>query len=238
MPEQNPFSHIDCTFEFRESTRARRISLKIKPPNKVILVVPVGVSFRKAHKFAQEHTPWVETKIANMKDVNPPVIITSQSDYKTKYHTLKFIPHSRKDGFIAIKEQETHICYPLDWEEEGERVQGLVSTAIRETYRREAKEYLPSRLHDLADSFGFQFNKVAIKDAKTRWGSCSMQKNINLSLHLMKLPYHLIDYIILHELCHTRVMNHGKDFYKLLDSVTEGKTMVLRKELKRFSINM
>lgn len=99
-----------------------------------------------------------------------------------------------------------------------------------------ALEYLPDRLHTLAALYNFTYSSVKISKGKSRWGSCSSKKNISLSLFLMKLPLHLIDYVILHELCHTEEMNHGPRFWELLDKVCGGNAKALRKELKMYQI--
>ena len=75
---------------------------------------------------------------------------------------------------------------------------------------------------------------MKINSSKGRWGSCSARKAINLSYYLVLLPKHLIDYVLLHELCHTREMNHGERFWALLNSVTDGKALELREELKQY----
>jgi predicted metal-dependent hydrolase len=98
--------------------------------------------------------------------------------------------------------------------------------------RKQASAYLPGRLQTLASQYGFTYASLKISKSRSRWGSCSAKKNINLSLFLMTLPAHLIDYVILHELCHTQVMNHSPSFWKLMDEITEGKAGFLRKELK------
>ena len=102
--------------------------------------------------------------------------------------------------------------------------------------RLEASKYLPDRVQTLAASCHFTCHSVKISKSKSRWGSCSTKKNISLSLFLMKLPLHLIDYVILHELCHTIEMNHGHKFWELLDKLCDGKAKALRKELKSYHI--
>ena len=97
-----------------------------------------------------------------------------------------------------------------------------------------ANEYLPTRLYELSIKHGLPYTRVSIKDLRSRWGSCSSEKRISLSIHLMRLPKHLIDYVLLHELCHTRVMNHGADFWTLMDKVCGQSAKALRKELKTF----
>jgi len=105
-----------------------------------------------------------------------------------------------------------------------------------EIMRRKAKDVLLPRLSELAHQHHFSYNKVFIKNNRSNWGSCSGVNNINLSLKLVMIPEHLRDYVMLHELCHTRIKNHGAQFWALLNSVTEGKGRELAKELKR-SIN-
>ena len=98
--------------------------------------------------------------------------------------------------------------------------------------RMRAKLYLPTEMQRLAQLHGFHYRQIKIRKSKTRWGSCSSKGIINLSFYLMLLPSHLIEYVLLHELCHTVVMNHSTAFWSLLDSHTQGRAKVLRKELR------
>ena len=98
--------------------------------------------------------------------------------------------------------------------------------------RKKAHDYLPLRLKLLAEQYHFTYNILKINKSRGRWGSCSNKKNINLSFYLMTLPLHLIDYVLLHELCHTKEMNHGVRFWALLDDITGGKAKELSRELK------
>jgi len=83
--------------------------------------------------------------------------------------------------------------------------------------RQAARRRLVDRLNYLAVNYNFQYNRVFIKNQKTRWGSCSGKNNINLNVNLVRLPDELIDYTILHELVHTRIKNHGQRFWDQLD---------------------
>lgn len=88
-----------------------------------------------------------------------------------------------------------------------------------EYMRTRAKEELPVRLAQLAQRYGFIYNKVTIKHNSTNWGSCSTRNNINLNLNIVRLPAPLRDYILLHELCHLRHHDHGHAFHLLLEHV-------------------
>ena len=109
------------------------------------------------------------------------------------------------------------------------------STPEVERLRAQAKETLPKRLQELAELNGFTYNKVFIKNNVSNWGSCSVKGNINLNLRLVTLPEELRDYVMLHELCHLKEMNHGPRFHALLESVCPGHRM-LEKELKTYRI--
>ena len=101
--------------------------------------------------------------------------------------------------------------------------------------RKQAKTYLPGRLAELAAQYGFSYNEVRIKHNVSNWGSCSVKKNINLNLNLMRLPAELQDYVMLHELCHLKYMNHGKEFHALLESVCPNHK-ALRRQLRDFKL--
>ena len=91
-----------------------------------------------------------------------------------------------------------------------------------EALRKEALRILVPRLEELAQLHGFRYNRVAIKNNVSNWGSCSSKGNINLNLRLVTLPSELRDYVMLHELCHLKQMNHGPEFHALLESVCPG----------------
>ncbi len=105
-----------------------------------------------------------------------------------------------------------------------------------ETLRAEAKAWLVPRLAQLASEHGFRYNKVFIKNNVSNWGSCSTKGNINLNMQLMRLPEELRDYVMLHELCHLKQLNHGPEFHALLDSLCGGREKELRRQLRQYHI--
>ena len=104
-----------------------------------------------------------------------------------------------------------------------------------ERLRIQAKAALPPRLAELAALHGFTYNNVRIKHNVSNWGSCSELGNINLNLNLMRVPEHLRDYVMLHELCHLRYMNHGPEFHALLEEVCPDHRALAR-ELKGYKL--
>jgi len=83
--------------------------------------------------------------------------------------------------------------------------------------RTSARKILIKRLDELSEMNGFSYDKVFIRNQKTRWGSCSAKNNISLNMKLLLLPEELRDYVILHELVHTQIKNHSSKFWEELD---------------------
>jgi predicted metal-dependent hydrolase len=110
-------------------------------------------------------------------------------------------------------------------------VQAAARKASIRALRSEATLLLPPRLAELAQRHGFSYGEVSVKPLKTRWGSCDQAGNITLNIFLMQLPWHLIDYVLLHELTHTRIMRHGPPFWEAMEHLLPNVTAI-RKEMR------
>ena len=102
---------------------------------------------------------------------------------------------------------------------------------------RQAEVFLRERIDRLAREYGFSFNRVSVRNQKTRWGSCSANNNISLNEKLTRLPDRLIDFVLLHELVHTRVKNHGRDFWMELGKYVDN-VEALRKEFRQYRLDL
>lgn len=145
---------------------------------------------------------------------------------------LKLETSPLKNFTVSMRDETVVIACPAHADFTTDRVQTLVKNAVMRAMRKKAEEYLPPLVQYWSSLFDLPYNKVTISKARSRWGSCSSKRDISLSFYLMLLPAHLMDYVILHELAHTREMNHGPKFWELLNQLTDGKALALRKELR------
>ncbi len=214
----------------------KRMTLSVKANGEIRMSIPYSVSFSSAEKFILAKKNWIiksRKKISEKEKTK--TIFTPDTDFSTKFHKLLFISGNKTR--IIISDTYIKVYYSENIRFQDENFQNYIRRGITETLRSEAKEYLPQRTDFLANKYGFTFEKVSVRNAKTRWGSCSGKNNISLNIHLMRLPEYLSDYVILHELCHTVEKNHGKNFWALLDKVS-GNAKGLDKELKNYSPNI
>ncbi|MFA6524940.1 MAG: SprT family zinc-dependent metalloprotease [Patescibacteria group bacterium] len=104
-------------------------------------------------------------------------------------------------------------------------------------YREAAKKFALERVEHFNATYNFTYNRISIRNQKTRWGSCSGKGNLNFNYKIIHLPLRIADYIIVHELCHLKQMNHSKNFWDLV-GVFFSDHKAIRKELKRLSIDL
>jgi len=102
----------------------------------------------------------------------------------------------------------------------------------------EARDTLIRRLNEMAEIHHLNYSKVSIRNQKTRWGSCSAKNNISLNINLARLPGQLRDYVMLHELLHTRIKNHSKEFWAELDKALGGNSKAMAKKLRKYKLGL
>jgi len=223
------------TIEFIRNERSKHIRVRILNSG-LKVTLPPRASENDAMKFINS----IRTKIIQKQEKLEKGLQTRNIliDESSKLQTLTFVVEAkavnRKNIYFALKSSTLSIEFPVGTDCTTVENQKYFWNGISYFLRKEAKRLLPDRTKQLADKYGFTFTDVKIQSSKTRWGSCSRAKSINLSLYLMLLPAYLIDYVILHELCHTREMNHGDKFWAWMDKVTDGKSKELRAELKNY----
>ena len=172
--------------------------------------------------------------------------ITDNSVISNRYFSLRILIDdklSEKYLFSLKAESNTppfiftlHCNTKIDFSDTD--VQERIINAINQVIRNVAKNILKERTMHIARELGFEVNSVKIKITRSKWGSCSSRKNINLSAYLILLPDDLRDFVIIHELCHLKEMNHSTRFHALVNGHTGGREAELEKGLKKYSLNL
>ena len=221
----------------RKSIRAKHLAIRIKPNEGVSVTIPKRISFLEGERFAISKKNWILKHLPKIEAIEKSAkTFDEQTEFKTKNYQLVIKKTDVKSVFVTIKKPVVELSIPKEMDIKEEFVQNAIKFGIIETLRIEAKSYIPEKVKMFANKFGFKYNKLFFKNIKTRWGSCSGRNNINLNVHLMRLPDELIDYVILHELVHTVHKNHSKTFWMRLEEVCPS-SKKFDKELKKYSPN-
>lgn len=222
--------------EVRRSKRSKRMRMSMKPFHPLLISVPYHTDADSLKAFITQNKDWIiKTKNKIKTKEKEQSLFSPETKFRTKYRELKLLPILKKKGFQAeLKNKTLIIRYDEQADITTANFQNAVRSVIVETLRREAKDYLPQRVYKLALQYDLDVGRVSVRNAKTRWGSCSSQNNISLNIHLMRLPDELIEYVILHELVHTKHKNHSRQFWEYLEQISPGAKEKDR-SLKQFS---
>lgn len=211
----------------KSSRRARRIILKITSEGAPQVTLPYGTPKFVAKRFATQNKDWI---LKHMNQLQSHLLTDGAHIGKT--HTLRFIHGDTVKS--RVTNSEIRVAVPSDAQISSQGIQVEARKASTRAIRRQAEEYLPKRLYQMAELYGYKFKEVRCKALKTRWGSCSSDRIINLNIWLMQLPNELIDYVLVHELVHLNHPNHQKDFWAEVESIMPSHKK-LRKELKQYN---
>lgn len=213
------------TITVRRSARATQVRLRVAPDGSLKASMPVYAPLFLLKRLVKTS----RVQLRAMIEQAQPVSHYEDGQQIGKSHTLVV----RSGATVAVKRLKQQIIVTLPVSKH--LTDADVTKAIREVciaaLRVEAKSYLPKRLRYVADQLGFDYERVRFSHASSRWGSCSSTGTISLNIALMKLPFELIDYVIVHELAHTQQMNHSEKFW---DIVAKGDPQykLHRKQLK------
>ncbi|MBI9066142.1 MAG: M48 family metallopeptidase [Salinivirgaceae bacterium] len=219
-------------------SQSKKLSIKLKPNSIPTVIIPTLMTYDMGFRFACEKEEWIveHMELLSKKKV-PKLLINESNGFKTRFHEIIIVKHSKKSIQNLNHGTQIKLMFPENENIDSTENQNRIKNFILNILRVEAKKYLPLRTQFFAEKYDFKYNQIFIKNQKTRWGSCSGKNNINLNLHLMRLPEHLSDFIILHELCHTVHMNHGSNFHELLNRLT-GNEKELNKELRKYTTQL
>ena len=213
----------------KKRSLAKTVSLKIAPDGRIQITMPPYVPLLAAKALIKTSRKQIRELVSQYREK----LSYTENQQIGKSHNL-LIQTTAKPSSVKIV--GTQILAEINEAEsvESAKNQQLIRSKILVALRKEAKSYLPRRLSFLAEEHGFSFARSKITHSSSRWGSCSSSGTISLNIGMMNLPFELIDYVIIHELCHTRHMNHSTKFW---DEVAkfDPHYKTRRNELKKYS---
>lgn len=198
-------------YRITRSNRAKYVRVKLSSHGELSVVAPHGVDARHAHDFLHSRTDWVEKHLKDIPQNEPPqcpdrlVLKLLNEEWAINYSGLEASDirlHEAAMGQLSIQGNTTD--------------PDLVRKVILMWCKQKARIIFNDMLQQCAEQYGFHYRRLSIRAQKTRWGSCSSQKNINLNCRLLFFSENIVRYVMIHELCHTIEMNHSKRFWSLV----------------------
>lgn len=208
--------HVDVadvgTVSFYKRRNVRSIRLSITSQNQVRVSLPFWVPYAAAVQFVLSKRDWVKSQLITTTILRHLDQIGKSHHISFEQSTAGVAPRAR-----TLPGGEIRITFPNTTTYQDDAVQQVAQRAALRALKQQATTLLIPRVRELARIHKFTIGSVSIKRLKSRWGSCSSQGDIVLNSYLMQLPWHLIDYVLLHELTHTRIMAHGPRFWKEME---------------------
>lgn len=188
--------------------QAQRLSARIAPDGRLRITAPHRSSLLAVRAMLHGSRPQLRRLV---QDYRAQHAYTTSRDIGHRHHLII----KRSGQTVHIEQAGHHILasVPPTVDIVAPDVQDQLRQAVVAAVRREARAYLPHRLQQLAEQHGFTYQRSRLTHAASRWGSCSSLGTISLNIALMTMPLELIDYVIIHELCHTRQLNHSARFW-------------------------
>ena len=213
----------------KKRSLAKSVSLKIAPDGRIQITMPPYAPLLAAKTLIKTSRKQIRELVSQYREK----LSYTENQQIGKSHNL-LIQTTAKPSSVKIV--GTQILAEINEVESVESTanQQLIRSKILIALRKEAKSYLPRRLSFLAEEHGFSFARSKITHSSSRWGSCSSSGTISLNIGMMNLPFELIDYVIIHELCHTRHMNHSTKFWDEVYKF-DPQYKMHRNELKKYS---
>ena len=199
-------------FGIRTSARARRLTVRVYPGGRVEVTVPEGTGPKAVQRFVDRHRAWIDARVREFRSQPPPIAQplpgTAWLQAIGESWEIVYLRRTRA-GFRTPHAGRVEICGdPAD--------AGRARLALRAWLAAQARRTLPPWLARLATERGFNYQQVQLRRQRTRWGSCSREGTISLNNCLLFQPAPVVRYLLVHELCHTRHLNHSARFWRLV----------------------
>jgi predicted metal-dependent hydrolase len=204
-------------YTVRVSPRARHVRLKVSADG-IEVVTPRGFDTRRIPELLVRHRDWLDKQLSRIRG-RLALPTPASPDALPETIQLAAIGEQWCVDYVAVPAP----CISIREDSDSRLVlRGNVHeaaacrAALKRWLTRKARRHLEPWLRDLSQQSGMPFQRMTVRGQKTRWGSCSRHKTISINYKLLFVPPHLVQHVFLHELCHTRVMNHSPEYWRLL----------------------
>jgi len=211
----------------RRSSRSKAMRATVAPNGSLRISVPAYAPLFMVRRMIAGSRP----QLRRLLETRPALTIYDGMSIG-KSHSLLLRPGASMT--IRRTGQQLIVTIPPGESAESAELISAVRTHVQTILRREAKHYLPRRIEFLGRTHGFQLSALRFSHASSRWGSCNQKKAISLNIALMNLPFELIDYVLIHELAHTKHLNHSSAFWSEVEQA-DPDYKLHRKQLKAYS---
>lgn len=212
------------TFQKRRNTRSVRIHIQ---GSTVKVTLPWHLSYQAATRFVLRRQEWIASH-------QQPTVTLSDRAYVGKSHQLVITHKDISRATTRVDEKQIRVSLPLAMPTETPAAQQVITKACEKALRQQCEQLVIPRLQDLAFEYGFELQGASVKRLRSRWGSCDAHKHIVLNSYLAQLPWPLIDYVLIHELAHTKHLNHSASFWATVEVVLPDYKQ-RRKQTKQYS---
>jgi predicted metal-dependent hydrolase len=204
-------------YTLKKHPRARHVKLKATVKYGLELVVPKRFNQKEIPLILEHNKAWI---IKHLAKINEQAKLFANIDMPAQINLLAFDQSWKVDYIgtesgklrLMTRPQQELVLFGNVHDKE------LCKKLLSNWAKTQARKLLSQRIDELSLLCSLPFNNLTIRNQRSRWGSCSVEKNINLSFKLVFLPGELMDYIIIHELCHTVQLNHSAKFWRLVAS--------------------
>lgn len=217
-----PDSDLPATI-VRSKNRKRTVSLGIDPSGKVIITAPTSTPLETIVEITRSKLDWINKHLKEKRQLEEyhfdKEFISGESiQFLGKLYILKIIEGDEDlPGACSIYNKSIRVQVPkgLNSVIRSELVKELLIC----WYKQQAAEKIAERTEKYAGKHGFIYNSVLIREQEKRWGSCDHLGNLRFNWKIIMAPISLIDYVVVHELCHLKIKNHSPEFWQLLENI-------------------
>ena len=231
----------DCEFgniEVKSDGRIRRYGLKIVG-GVLQMQMPGYGDMQSLLLFLDKNREWVREKLKRAK-VKKVLLYGPDYVFQSFAFTILWKEYGRQRivGSLNLDEKKLTIYFPNGCDLYSVKSQSTIKSIIENALMVAAKKILPSWLMDVSRRIGIPHKECQIRKMHSRWGSCSSAASVHLSCMLLLLPAELIEFVMIHELCHIKEMNHGPNFHRLVNQLLDGKEKYYEEEIKKYSTKL